>query len=99
MDNEPKHALKDIQKVLDTTPRDFNAICTHAKIIYQLGQFERSLMVWHQARKMKRGSQEVGAGPFLHPTAEASSTSLLNGFANERQVFTDLVKTYCKVFK
>ena len=68
MDNDPKFALKDIEKVLHfflefkeafvvlphhlcsrcwfvkclkkvlvTQPNDFHAICTHAKVIYQVG--------------------------------------------------------------
>ena len=59
MNNDPEWALKDILKVLTVLPNDFNAICTHAKAIYQLGQFERSLMLWHKAKKIKRTSQEV----------------------------------------
>jgi len=59
MNNDPEWALKDILKVLAVLPNDFSAICTHAKAIYQMGQFERSLMLWHKAKKIKRTSQEV----------------------------------------
>lgn len=66
MDNDPTYALKDIQKVLVSQPEDFHAICTHAKIIYHLGQFERSLMLWHKAKKIKKSSQEVGRHHNVH---------------------------------
>ena len=59
MDNSPEKALVDIESVLKTTPNDFSALCIQAKIMNELGQFEKSLMIWHQARRVRIDRPEV----------------------------------------
>ena len=51
--HKPKEALEDVLKVLKWRPNDFDGLCIHANIFHQLGQFERSLLVWHRVKKIR----------------------------------------------
>ena len=51
--HKPKDALEDVLKVLKWRPNDFDGLCIHANIFHQLGQFERSLLVWHRVKKIR----------------------------------------------
>ena len=59
MDNSPEKALVDIESVLKSSPNEFSALCIQAKIMNELGQFETSLMIWHQARRVRTNRPEV----------------------------------------
>ena len=45
---EPKMALEDLASVLKDEPNNFVAICTEAHCMFLVGNFEKSLMVWHK---------------------------------------------------
>ena len=72
--NEPKMALEDIKEVLKDEPEDFLAICTkvviytfllynissyQAKCMFLVGDFEKSLVVWHKAKQLRGNTTEV----------------------------------------
>ena len=57
--DSPKLAYEDTLEVLKEDPDDFFAICVKAKCMYMMGDFEKSLMVWHKARKIRPNVQEV----------------------------------------
>ena len=57
--DEPQLAFEDILEVLKDDPEDFSAICAKARCLFTMGEFEKSLMVWHQARKMRSNVLEV----------------------------------------
>ena len=51
--HKPKEALEDVLKVLKWRSSDFEGLCVHAEIFHQLGQFEKSLLVWHRVKKIR----------------------------------------------
>ena len=50
---EPKMALEDLASVLRDEPNNFVAICTEAHCMFLVGNFEKSLMVWHKGLNRK----------------------------------------------
>ena len=61
--HKPKDALEDVLKVLKWRPNDFDGLCIHANIFHQLGQFERSLLVWHRVKKIRPRCNLVRVDP------------------------------------
>ena len=50
---KPKDALEDIHKVLKWRQDDFHGLCIRADIFQELGQFEKSLLVWQRVKKIR----------------------------------------------
>ena len=50
---KPKDALEDIHKVLKWRQDDFHGLCIRADIFQELGQFEKSLLVWQRVKKLR----------------------------------------------
>ena len=57
--DEPGLAYEDILEVHKDDPEDFFATCVKAKCMFMMGDFEKSLVVWHQARKIRGNVVEV----------------------------------------
>ena len=72
--NQPKLALSDVEQVLKEDSDIFPAICTQvrpccyyfsskasskAQCLFLLGDFEKSLVVWHKAKKLRGNTPEV----------------------------------------
>ena len=57
--DEPNLAYDDILEVLKENPDDFIATCVKAKCMYMMGDFEKCLLVWHKARKIRGNIAEV----------------------------------------
>ena len=55
----PKLAYEDTQEVLNDNPEDFFALCVKAKCMFMLADYEKSLMAWHKARKIRPNVKEV----------------------------------------
>ena len=51
--HKPKDALEDVLKVLKWRPNDFHGLCIHADIFHQLGQLEKSLLVWQRVKNIR----------------------------------------------
>ena len=59
MGDAPELAYADVVEVLSEDPDDFIATCVKARCMFLMGDFERSLMVWYKARKMRGNVVEV----------------------------------------
>ena len=59
MADAPELAYADVVEVLNEDPDDFLATCVKAKCMFLMGDFERSLLVWYKARKMRGNVVEV----------------------------------------
>ena len=55
----PKLAYEDTQEVLKDDPEDFFALCVKAKCMFMMADYEKSLMTWHKARKIRPNVKEV----------------------------------------
>ena len=53
MGNAPDLACRDVVEILKEDPDNFVATCIKARCMFLMGDFVMSLMVWHQARKMR----------------------------------------------
>ena len=59
MGDAPEVAYADVVEVLSEDPDDFLATCVKGRCMFLMGDFERSLMVWYKARKMRGNVVEV----------------------------------------
>ena len=57
--DDPRLAYEDILEVLKDEPEDFFATCVQAKCMFMMGDFEKCLMVWHKANKIRGNVVEV----------------------------------------
>ena len=57
--DEPGLACQDILEVLKAEPKDFTATCVKAKCMFMMGDFEKSLLIWHSANKIRGNMVEV----------------------------------------
>merc|ERR1711923_165629 len=51
---EPLTALEDLQEVLVEDPNNIEVFCTQAKCMFLIGDFEKSLLLWHKAKKLRK---------------------------------------------
>ena len=58
--DEPELAYEDILEVLKEDPKDFVATCVKAKCMFRMGDFEKSLVIWQNAKKIRANVVEVG---------------------------------------
>ena len=59
MGDVPELADADVVEVLSEDLDDYLATCVKVKCMFLIGDFERSLMVWYKARKMRGNVGEV----------------------------------------
>ena len=52
-------AYEDTVEVLKDEPENFFGTCVKAKSMFRMGNFEKSLMIWHKAEKLRPNMQEV----------------------------------------
>jgi len=59
MGNEPALALEDLKEVMSEEPDSIPGWIIKAKCMFLISDFEKSLVYWHKAKKLREGSQEV----------------------------------------
>ena len=57
--NEPKLAMEDLKEVMIEEPDSIPGYCIMAKSMFMIADFEKSLVLWHKARKLRERNQEV----------------------------------------
>ena len=57
--NNPRLAMEDLKEVMKEEPNSIPGYCIMAKSMFMIADFEKSLSLWHKARKLRERSPEV----------------------------------------
>ena len=57
--NEPMLAMEDLKEVMKEEPNSIPGFCIMARSMFMTADFEKSLSLWHKARKLRERSPEV----------------------------------------
>ena len=57
--NEPRLAMEDLKEVMNEEPNSIPGFCIMARSMFMTADFEKSLSLWHKARKLRERSPEV----------------------------------------
>jgi len=72
-------ALEDLDEVLLEDPDYIEVFCTQAKCMYLIGDYEKSLVLWHKAKKMRQKQPEVKEA--IENICQTIVSSMTNCFA------------------